>query len=220
MERIVCFILGLVFGTFPTGYLYASLMGVNIRSMGSGNVGSTNMLRSLGKKAGAVTLVGDMLKTFIPLWIAGALFREKTDIRFVLALWTGLGAMIGHCFSPFLGFNGGKGVACFGATAIYSGPVHFFILLAVFVGTCLGTGYVSVGSLLVGSLYFVITAIFVFLGKPAGWNGHLTYAKGSGPEILLLCAAILLLIVLRHRANIGRLLSGTENKLKIGTPKH
>ena len=215
-ERLICFVLGLVFGTFPTGYLYASLKGVNIRKMGSGNVGSTNMLRSMGPKAGAVTLVGDMLKTFIPLWITSAVFRNQTDIRYVLAIWTGVGAMLGHCYSPFLGFNGGKGVACFGANAIYSGPVNFFVLLAVFLASCIFTGYVSVGSLLVGLGFLVLNVITVLTGRPAGWGKHLTFAPGYGIEIILLSAVMLAIIVHRHKANIERLLSGTENKFTFG----
>ena len=196
-ERLICFVLGLVFGTFPTGYLYASLKGVNIRKMGSGNVGSTNMLRSMGPKAGAVTLVGDMLKTFIPLWITSAVFRNQTDIRYVLAIWTGVGAMLGHCYSPFLGFNGGKGVACFFAFMFLSFPLGGAVTAVFAVVVFLLCHMMSLVSM-TSSVLFTILCLVNHAQRPWLWI------------FAFLCT---LIIIVRHRSNIRRIIAGTEGTI-------
>ena len=102
MFRIICLVLGFVFGSIPTGFLVAKLYGQDLRKMGSGNTGSTNALRTLGKKAGAMTFAGDLLKALIPLFITAKLYGSAEETRYLITMYTGLGAVLGHDFSPWL----------------------------------------------------------------------------------------------------------------------
>ena len=125
MERIICLAAGYLCGLFQTGYIYGKLHGIDIRSYGSGNSGSTNALRVMGKKAGLTVFVGDFLKTVIPCFITRLLFKDQPELMYVYMLYTGLGVILGHNFPFYLGFKGGKGIA---ATAgiIFSIDWRFF----------------------------------------------------------------------------------------------
>ena len=111
MERIICLAAGYLCGLFQTGYIYGKLHGIDIRSYGSGNSGSTNALRVMGKKAGLTVFVGDFLKTVIPCFITRLLFKDQPELMYVYMLYTGLGVILGHNFPFYLGFKGGKGIA-------------------------------------------------------------------------------------------------------------
>ena len=216
MERLICFAIGYAFGNFPTGYLYAKLHGVDITTKGSGNVGTTNVLRNLGPKAGIITMLGDFLKTFLPLFITAYLFRSETELRYVLTLYAGFGAIMGHNFPVTLKFRGGKGVACTAALIIYSDPIIFAVSAVVFF-VCVGlTRFVSFASIVVACLYFILTAVLVASGHTFGWGGTLTFAPQYRIEVLLLALLIAGMIIIQHRSNIERLLHGTENKLSFG----
>lgn len=219
MERLICLIIGYIFGNFPTGYVYAKAHGVDITKTGSGNVGTTNALRTLGPKAGLITMLGDFAKTLLPLFITGWLFRENTDMRYLLTVYTGLGAILGHNYPVTLGFHGGKGVACTGAMIIYSDPILLLVCAVLFFGGTLLTKYVSVGSLLVALGYFVTTVVLVLSGHHMGWNASEPMAAQYGPELFALAFLVSALIVFQHRANIGRLLAGNERRLSFGSKK-
>lgn len=219
MERLICFGIGYIFGNFPTGYLYAKMHGIDITTKGSGNVGTTNVLRNLGPKAGVITMLGDFLKTFLPLFLTAYLFRGQEDMRYLITLYTGFGAIMGHNFPLTLHFRGGKGVACTGALIMYSDPILFAVCAAVFFGCVALTRYVSLGSILVGAAYFVVTAVLVFSGHTIGWGGAETFAPSYTAEVLVLAFLISAMILFQHRTNIQRLLSGTENKLSFGSKK-
>ena len=100
MERIICLAAGYLFGLLQTGYIYGRLNKIDIRNYGSGNSGTTNALRVLGKKAGAVVFFGDFLKAFIPCILVRILFRDRPEIACLLVLYTGLGVILGHNYLP------------------------------------------------------------------------------------------------------------------------
>ena len=113
MIRLVCLLIGYVFGCFQTAYIYGRLHGIDIRKYGSGNAGTTNSLRVLGKKAGIIVLLCDMLKTGLAMMVVRLLFRERYgDILYLLAIYAAAGTVLGHNFPCYLGFKGGKGIAC------------------------------------------------------------------------------------------------------------
>ena len=219
MERVICLLIGYAFGNFPTGYVYAKAHGVDITKTGSGNIGTTNTLRTLGPKAGLITMLGDFAKTLIPLFITAWLFRDKADMRYLLTVYTGLGAILGHNFPAVLHFHGGKGVACTGAMIIYSDPILFGVCAVLFFGAVAATRYVSLGSLLVAAGYLITNAVLVLNGREMGWGGNEPLAAQYHTEFLILVFVVSALIVFQHRSNIGRLLSGTERKLSFGSGK-
>ena len=113
MIRLVCLLIGYVCGCFQTSYIYGKLHGIDIRNYGSGNAGTTNSLRVLGKKAGIIVLLCDMLKTGIAMMLVRFLFRERYgDVLYLLTIYAAAGAILGHIFPFYLGFKGGKGIAC------------------------------------------------------------------------------------------------------------
>ena len=112
MERIICLAIGYLFGMFQTSYIIGKIHHMDIRQYGSGNAGTTNALRTLGKKAGAMTLIGDMLKCVIAILIVDAVFKNRyQEILPLLGMYTAAGCVLGHNFPFYLGFRGGKGIA-------------------------------------------------------------------------------------------------------------
>ena len=177
--------------------------GFDVREKGSGNAGSTNMLRSVGKKAAALTLVCDILKGVISIGIAVVLGNMVQDInRELLVQIAGIAVVLGHTFPVFFGFKGGKGVA----TSIGLICLVFALVLMVL------TKMVSLGSCGAAVLYPVLT-LFI--------NQHYTVlTEGKSGKAYLIYSIILAVIVLyNHRSNIKRLLNGTENKLSFKSAK-
>ncbi len=214
MIRIICFITGFVFGSIPTGYLVSAMYGKDIRKMGSGNTGSTNALRTLGKKAGAITFIGDILKAIIPLCITAHFFGGDESIRYLVTMWTGLGAVLGHDFSPWLQFKGGKGIATSGALALFIDPLYFCALLGSLIVVVALTGYVSAGSLAAAVAFLLFQIFWMVTGSTFGWSFYpQTYDPKYSLEIAVIFTFIALLAIVRHKANIQRLLNGTENRL-------
>ena len=111
MERLVCLAVGYLFGIFQTGYIYGRVHGIDIRKYGSGNSGSTNALRVMGKKAGLTVFAGDFLKTVIPCMAVRCIFKNQPDYAYVYMLYIGLGVILGHNYPFYLHFKGGKGIA-------------------------------------------------------------------------------------------------------------
>lgn len=175
-------------GSFPTGKLVARSQGVAIEQHGSGNVGATNVARVVGKKAGVITLLGDVSKGFLGVGLAGLLFDPP------LISYAGIALVLGHCFS-LPGMKGGKGVAT--ALGVLLGLKIWLGLFAAlsFALTFKATRYVSVSSVTAALL---IPALALLTELP----DHLVFSL----------AAIALVIVLRHRPNIQRLIEGKEPK--------
>ena len=115
MERLVCLLIGYIFGLFQTGYFYGKTQGVDIRKMGSGNAGSTNALRTMGIKAGMITLLGDCFKCVIAVLVVRGIYGQShADILPLLSLYTGFGAVLGHNFSILSEVQGRKGNCSYG----------------------------------------------------------------------------------------------------------
>ena len=194
---IICLILGYVFGCFSTGYLVGKIKHVDIRKYGSGNPGTTNALRTLGSKAGIITLIGDMIKAIIPILLVRlVIFPNVEDIQLYI-LYTGLGVVLGHNYPVWLGFKGGKGIAATGGVMAAFDPLIIPFGLILFVGAVAITRYVSVGSLLVA----VLLPIWMLIRYPG--NIHM----------LVVAIIYMALAFIKHHSNIKRLMNGTENKL-------
>lgn len=207
MERAVCLVLGYVFGLFQTGYLYSKSHQIDIRNYGSGNSGSTNILRVMGVKAGLVVFLGDAFKAIFATLVTRYLFRDQPDAMYLYLFYTGLGVVLGHNYPFYMGFRGGKGIAsCAGLMAALDWRVTLACLI-LFSTVVYVTRYVSLGSILVMALMFIG---YVFFGVYCGDYG---LAAVHIPEFILIAAIISALGIWRHHTNIKRLLSGTENKI-------
>ena len=180
-------------GSVPSGVVVARLMGgADPRSGGSGNIGATNVLRTLGKKAAVATLAGDLLKGVIPVLIAVALLPEDSPFLYL----TAMAAILGHDFSFLLAFKGGKGVATtIGAITVLS-PLVALLLLATWISVVVVTRYSSAGALTAASMGPVF-ALFVI---------------GDG-RLALFCLAAAALLIYQHRENIKKLMAGTESRV-------
>ncbi len=205
MERAVCLVIGYLFGLFQTGYLYSRYHHTDIRNYGSGNSGATNVLRVMGKKAGLIVFLGDSFKAIFACLLTRFLFRDQPELLYVYLLYTGFGVILGHNFPFYMGFKGGKGIAAtaglFAATDIRIA----LICLVVFVVAVAVTRYVSVGSILIVTIFAVCIIIF-------GSHGDYGVGKEHLPELYAVAVCICLMAIWRHRPNIVRLLNGTENK--------
>lgn len=178
-------------GSIPVGLIVAKLKGVDLRKVGSGNIGATNVLRAMGKRPALITLAGDMLKGIIPVFISGYILDDPLYSGIV-----GLAAILGHDFSIFLKFRGGKGVATsIGVILAYS-PLVSVLTVLVWIIVVFMTRYSSMGAIV--SFMLLPLNIYVF-----------DYSN----ERFLISIFITLLILFKHRENIGRLLSGREPKI-------
>ncbi len=211
--RISCLIIGFIFGSIPTGWIVARMYGKDLRSMGSGNVGSTNALRSIGKTAGALTFIGDILKAIIPLFITAHFFGSAEGTRYLVTMYTGLGAVLGHDFSPWLHFNGGKGIASSAGVILFTDPQFFGLALVCVVGIALLSGYVSLGSITAAVVYIAVQVIVIGSGRQLGWSNYpQSYDESYTAELIIIALIMGGLALVRHKANIIRLIHGEEHK--------
>jgi glycerol-3-phosphate acyltransferase PlsY len=192
--EIILAITAYLLGSIPTGLLLARSFGVDIRTAGSGNIGATNVYRTLGKKVGILTLIGDCIKGLVPVLAAKYLGMSSEWIALV-----GLSAFLGHVYTVFLGFKGGKGVAT--ALGVFLGisPITMLFAFAVFALVLWKWRFVSLASILAAATAPAILAIT---------EKNLSYS--------LMAVVLAAIVILRHRDNIGRMRSGTENKFKTG----
>jgi glycerol-3-phosphate acyltransferase PlsY len=182
-------------GAIPSGYLAGRLTrGIDLRTIGSGGTGATNVLRTLGARASAIVLVLDVGKGALPVVVGKALGMQPAWVAIAA-----VAAVVGHCWSPFIGFKGGKGVATGAGAAIALYP-PLIVCLPVVVALVWATRYVSLGSL-VGS------SLAALLAVAAAAAGRLDWAAAAA------IAAMAAIIVVRHAENIGRLRSGTERRI-------
>ncbi|MDY0296282.1 MAG: glycerol-3-phosphate 1-O-acyltransferase PlsY [Acidobacteriota bacterium] len=185
-------------GSIPFGYILCFLVSrKDIRKEGSGNIGATNVLRMLGPAGGAVTLLLDILKGVLPVMYG---FQHFTSPYLVLA--GGAAAILGHVFSPFMKFRGGKGVATFlGVFAVFH-PWSALIFLLGFFSVAFYTRLASAASLTGISLVF-FTHLFTRV-----------------PFISLIVLFLVMVVALRHRANINAMIRGTERRIQLRKPSH
>lgn len=215
MERIVSVCIGYAFGLIQTGYLYGKLHHVDIRKQGSGNAGTTNALRTLGWKAGAVTLLGDAFKCVFAVLAVQFIYRgSHQDILPLLSMYAGMGAVLGHNYPFYMKFKGGKGIAATaGLLLSTTTPVMVLICLAAFVGLVAATRYVSLGSLVVVVIYLLE---IIYRGQTGAYGMEANFLY----EMYGIAAFLMISAFYRHRENIKRLLSGTENKISVGKSKN
>lgn len=207
MERIICLGIGYLFGIFQTAYIYGKMNGIDIREYGSGNAGTTNALRVLGKKAGVIVLLGDVAKTVLAVVVVRLLFAgSHGDMLPLLGMYAAAGAILGHNFPVQLGFKGGKGIACTAGLILTLGPVVTVLESATFLLTVFLTRYVSLGSILVVIELVIDLVVLGQMGYYGMSQAHLT-------EFYLVCTALSVMAIYRHRANIKRLWNGTESKI-------
>nr|WP_304970566.1 glycerol-3-phosphate 1-O-acyltransferase PlsY [uncultured Schaedlerella sp.] len=206
MERIICLAIGYICGLLQTGYLVGKMNHVDIRKEGSGNAGSTNALRVMGWKAGAMTFAGDVIKCLAAVLIARYLYRD-TEYVPLLAMYAGMGATLGHNFPFYLKFKGGKGIAVLAGLVLSTGLVMVPIPLTAFLIAVLMTRYVSLGSLLASSMFFLEV---LFYGQLGGFDMAFRYRM----ELYVLVFLLMVLAWVRHKENIKRLLAGTENPFR------
>ncbi|MCI8768519.1 MAG: glycerol-3-phosphate 1-O-acyltransferase PlsY [Ruminococcus sp.] len=206
MERIICLAIGYICGLLQTGYLVGKMNHVDIRKEGSGNAGSTNALRVMGWKAGAMTFAGDVIKCLAAVLIARYLYRD-TEYVPLLAMYAGMGATLGHNFPFYLKFKGGKGIAVLAGLVLATGFVMVPIPLTAFLIAVLLTRYVSLGSLLASSMFFLEV---LFYGQLGGFDMAFRYRM----ELYVLVFLLMVLAWVRHKENIKRLLAGTENPFR------
>lgn len=207
LQLCVCFILGYIFGNIPNGYLYAKSQGVDIYHQGSGNPGSTNVLRTLGKRAGITVLLMDIAKCMVPIFLMILFWKPANeDQKTLILMLTGIGAILGHNFPIFPGVKGGKGVACTGALLIALAPLYTLGLLCFFILIVLTTKYVSLGSVLSVFVFFLSVLL---MGK----SGILfPFSEAIYLPMCGLSLFLALLCLFQHRENMKRLMNGTENK--------
>ena len=206
MLRILLLIIGYFIGNIETGYIFGKIHKMDIRNYGSGNAGATNTLGVLGAKAGLVVFLGDFCKSLIPCLAVRFIFRDNVSLSYIYMLYIGLGVVLGHNFPFYLGFKGGKGVASTAGIIMALDIRIAVVCLIVFIITVAITRYVSLGSIFVMIILIGMSHFFVKFSYGFG--------EGASPmEFRLLTAAVGLLSIFMHRANIKRLLGGTENKI-------
>lgn len=213
LYRVLCIIIGYVFGIFQTAYIYGRLNGIDIREFGSGNSGTTNAMRVLGKKAGIITYAGDMLKALLCSIVIRCVFGIALDVDagevFVLVLYGGLGVVLGHNYPFYMGFKGGKGIAASTGVGISLFDWKIIVLgILTFVGVTGVTKYVSLGSIIMLAGFAIETILFSELG---------IFSPISGSEYrfeaYIIVSIFAILAIYKHKANIVRLMNGTENKI-------
>lgn len=212
MERVICLVIGYLFGNIQTAYIYGRLHGIDIRSKGSGNAGTTNTLRVFGKKAGLIVFVVDVLKMCVALWVVRAMYMKAfPDMHYLLDLYAAVGVVLGHNFPFYMGFKGGKGIAASAGLGIAYHIAFLPVGLLIFGTVFATTHYVSLGSMLMYVGFFIQLVIMGNMG--------ILVAPEYRMELYALGAFLTILAIVRHRANIGRLLRGEESKTFLSKKK-
>jgi len=196
MMPLVALVVAYLVGGIPFGYLLVRMKtGQDVRSMGSGNIGATNVLRTTGRAIAVITLLLDIGKGFFAVWLAARLCYDSP-------LWmsaAALGVMAGHAFPVFLKFQGGKAVASFIGAFVYLTPIPMAVVLVLFVIVVAATRHISMGSIVAaGSLPL---AVWLVLHPPA--------------PVLIAAVVAGVFIIYRHSANIGRIRAGNENVFRF-----
>ena len=206
MERIICLLIGYVFGLFQTAYIYGRAHGVDIRKIGSGNAGTTNTLRAFGTKAGLIVFLGDVLKCIFAVTVVRFLFgTSQPDIKYLLMLYAGAGAILGHNFPFYLQFKGGKGIAATAGLILAFHPAFIPVGIVLFFGVFFTTHYVSLGSLLVYAGFMIQLVVM-------GQMGVFGMSQITLYEMYAIGAFLMIMAYVKHRANIVRLIKGEERK--------
>lgn len=193
MSLAVWLVASYLVGAIPTSYWVARVAkGIDLRTVGSGNLGATNVYRTLGWRYAIPVALVDIAKGVVPVLV----FGPRASAGLWIPLLLGLAAVVGHVFSPFVGFKGGKGVATAAGVVLGIAPLATLVSLATWVAVVRLTGYVSLGSILAALVL-----------PPATW-----LLDPAARPVVGLFAGLALFIVAMHRKNIERLRAGTENR--------
>jgi acyl phosphate:glycerol-3-phosphate acyltransferase len=194
MGFFILLLLAYLIGAIPTGIILTKLTGSeDIRKVGSGNIGATNVYRTAGRKLGIYTLLGDCLKGIIPMLFAMLFGFQGADLALMGAV-----AMLGHCFPVYIGFKGGKGVATALGVFLVISPASVLLVLSLFLVILGKWRYISLASI---SCAAVIP--------------YLVLALERSMMVFLVSSCISILVIWRHKENIDRLLAGNENKFSL-----
>ena len=191
-------------GSIPTGFLFGKVRGIDIRTVGSGNIGATNVFRFLGKPAGIAVLAIDALKGYLACTLLTKVaaqsfgYSDGTQVREQLAILGGIAALLGHNYTCWLGFKGGKGIATSAGVLAALLPWSFLIILGVWVVVLAASRYVSLAS---------ISAAIVL--------PFATWQVGQSGLMIGVAASMSTLAIYKHRSNVQRLLKGTENRISL-----
>ena len=209
LYRILAILIGYGCGLFTFGYIIGKATGNDITKKGSGNIGATNTLRILGVKPAAFAMFFDIIKAIIPAVIVYFIFRglvDKDSVK-ILTLYASFGAILGHDFPFYLKFKGGKGIDTTFGMSLVGFPIAAPILIATFFITVFITKYVSLSSILACAALAIQTIVFCLTG-----------VVNFGPyqyEAMFIGVFSGVLAIVKHHANIGRLIHHTESKLSF-----
>ena len=185
---VLLIIFAYVMGSVPSGYILGKMSGIDVRSIGSGNIGATNVVRALGKGRGALTLFADAAKGYLPVWVA-----LRLEVGAVTIALVAIAAFLGHLYPLFLNFQGGKGVATALGALLASQPMATLVLIVVFGVAVLASRIVSLGAIAAAIAAPVVLWFF-----------------SQSPVFVAMGVFLGAMVILRHRGNIQRLLAGTE----------
>ncbi len=205
LNLLILIVISYLMGSFPTAIIAGKLLKkIDIRDHGSGNAGATNVFRVLGWRAAIVVLLIDMIKGFVPVFFLAPVLVASPEQVIYFQLLAAIAAILGHIFTIFAGFKGGKGVGTSAGAFLALAPLPLLLALLTFIIIVAWTHYVSLGSLLASLVFVVILVLqkFVF---------HMDI-----PNVLLIISGVIVaLIWFAHRSNIKRLLQGNENRLEF-----
>ncbi|MBB5039430.1 glycerol-3-phosphate acyltransferase PlsY [Prosthecobacter dejongeii] len=196
-------VVGYLSGAMPFGYWAGKLKGLDIRQHGSGNIGATNVIRVLGKGIGIPVFILDALKGWLPVWLATSFLAQQgasAEIVSTGAVVAGLSAVLGHMYTFWLGFKGGKGVATTAGVLLGIAPLAMLGGLVVWLLFFFTLRYVSLASMMAG--VGVVATMVALMAKVGHWDF----------VMLSFGVLIMVLVIVRHRGNVSRILAGTEPK--------
>ena len=203
LKIVICLVAGYLFGNISTAYICGKLNNIDLREHGSGNLGTTNVMRVLGKKWGIVTYIGDFLKVAFPVFLVKYVIFAGEDYASLLGMYIGFGAVLGHCYPFWLKFKGGKGIAAMSAVMVVYDILIVPVGVPLFFLVIYTTKYVSVGSLVVSILFPIWVGIRSGIVDPNPYLVHM----------LIVCLLYTASAFFMHRTNIVRIINGTENKV-------
>jgi acyl phosphate:glycerol-3-phosphate acyltransferase len=192
-------LLAYLVGSIPTGYLLGRARGIDIRTVGSGNIGATNVFRELGKGAGVLALAADALKGFGAVRLIPLLFESAPSENLRIA--AGISAILGHNYTCWLRFRGGKGIATSAGVLLAWMPVALAVVLGVWLLVCALSRYVSLAS--IAAAFFLPIAVWL---------------AGGSIAMIMIGSIIGAMAIYKHRSNIRRLLNGTESRFRFRNP--
>lgn len=201
---LIIAVVGYLVGSVPFGYIAGRLAGVDIRKIGSGNVGATNVVRTLGRRFGYPVFLLDFIKGITAVEISILVFNQSsTQIsREMCAIVGGACSVVGHLFPIWLGFKGGKGVATSGGVIFALVPLVALIMAFVWIVVFQATRYVSLASVTAAAAMPIVVGAMLYFGKL------------HAPTLFYFSLCLAAVVIVRHRSNFFRLVSGTEQRFQ------